>query len=86
MATFVKAGNRLINLENVAHIRVWPPEGDDEKLMVDVATAATAGEDRDGSEVEVIIVLEEGEAAEFLRGISMDPYGAETAADIMGVG
>ena len=86
MARLVKAGSRLINLDNVAHIRVWPPEGGDEKLMVDVATTATAGEDRDGSEVEVIIVLEDGEAVEFLRWISMNPYGAETAADIMGVG
>lgn len=69
MATFVKAGNRLINLEQVAHIRVWPAEENDETFIVDVATLATAGEDRDGEEVEVIIVLEEEEAAEFLRHV-----------------
>lgn len=69
MATFVKAGNRLINLEQVAHIRVWPQEENDDVFVVDVATLATAGEDRDGVEIDVIVVLENEEAAEFLRHV-----------------
>ena len=66
MPDFVKAGSRLINLENVAHVRVWHREENEDRLIVDVATLATAGKDIDGEPVEVIVVLEDAEAQEFL--------------------
>ncbi len=69
MAQFVKAGSRIINLEHVAHIRVWHREHEDEELIVDVATVATAGKDEDGENVEVVLMLKNEDAEEFLRSV-----------------
>lgn len=91
---FVRAGDRLINLDNVVEVHVLDAIGRDEQLAVDIVTTAVASdstEDINGYDNHYAkgheIRLWDAEAVAFLAGISIrSPNGSQTAAMAWGLG